>query len=145
MSDAAWLYVGKSLRISRGELEFRASRSGGPGGQHVNTSSTRIELWWNPEQSPALSEPQRALLRERLSGRRDSEGWLRLVDSGTRSQHRNRESVTERFTTLLTAALRPRKARRPTRVPAAAKQRRLEGKRQRAGVKRLRGKVQGDE
>ena len=142
MSDAP-LVVGNALRIPRVELSYRATRAGGPGGQHVNTSATRIELWWNLEQSGAPSEAQRALLRERLAHRLDSEGWLRLVEAGSRSQLRNRESVTERFTALLERALRPRKPRRPTRVPAAEKQRRLEGKRQRSRVKQLRGKLDG--
>jgi len=141
MPDPGWLEAGKSLRVPRVELSYHATRSGGPGGQHVNTSSTRIELWWNLETSGAPSETQRALLRERLGGRLDGEGWLRLVESGSRSQHRNREAVTERFVTLLVRALRPRKARKPTRVPASEKRRRLEGKRQRGAVKRLRGKV----
>ncbi len=145
MPDAAWLEVGKSLRIPRADLSYHATRSGGPGGQHVNTSSTRIELWWNLVASGAPTETQRALLRERLGSRLDGEGWLRLVESGSRSQHRNRETVTERFAALLARALRPRKARKPTRVPAVEKRRRLEGKRQRAAVKRLRGKVADEE
>jgi len=140
MADAP-LVVGNALRIPRAEISYRATRAGGPGGQHVNTSSTRIELWWNLEESSAPSTAQRALLRERLGHRLDGEGWLRLVEAGSRSQHRNRESVTERFSALLERALRPRKVRKPTRVPAAERQRRLEGKRQRSTVKRLRGKV----
>jgi ribosome-associated protein len=145
MTDDAWLAAGSTLRIPRSELSFRATRAGGPGGQHVNTSSTRIELWWNLSASPAPSEAQRALLRERLSHRLDSEGWIRLVESGSRSQLRNREAVTARFLTLLKQALRPRKVRKPTRIPAAEKRRRLERKRQRAQVKRLRRPVEGDE
>ncbi len=129
------------MRIPLGELEFRATRSSGPGGQHVNTSSTRVELWWNPEQSAALSESQRALVRERLANRLDAEGWLRLVESGTRSQLRNRERVLERFGELLERAVTPRKVRRSTRVPADEKRRRLEAKRQRSALKRLRGPV----
>jgi ribosome-associated protein len=141
MPATSWVFAGKSLRIPRSELEFRATRSSGPGGQHVNTSSTRVELWWNLERSAALSEPQRALLRERLGNRLDAEGWLRLVESGTRSQLRNREGVTERFAELLERAVRPRKTRRATRVPAEEKRRRLEAKRQRGAVKRLRGRI----
>lgn len=144
MSDAAWVEIGRSLRIPRAELSYQATRSGGPGGQHVNTSSTRVELWWHLAESGALSEAQRVLLRERLATRLDAEGWLRLVESGSRSQHRNKEQVTERFAALLRSALRPRKARKPTRLPRAVKQRRVEAKRKRGGVKRLRGKV-GDE
>src|SRR5262245_1165959 len=112
--DEAPLSAG-SLRIPRGELSYRATRSGGPGGQHVNKTATRVELWWNLEQSGAPSDEQRALLRERLAGRLDSEGWLRLVESGSRSQLRNRETVTERFGELLARALRPRTPRKRTR------------------------------
>jgi ribosome-associated protein len=145
MSDDARLAVGNTLRIPRSELRFRATRAGGPGGQHVNTSSTRVELWWHPATSTALSEGQRALLLARLAARLDSEGWLRLVDAGSRSQHRNRETVTDRFIALLAQALRPRKARKKTRIPPAERRKRIETKRQRALVKRLRGKVRGDE
>jgi ribosome-associated protein len=145
MPDDAWLTVGNSLRIPRSELSFRATRAGGPGGQHVNTSSTRIELWWHLPSSAALTEGQRESLAERLAHRLDSEGWLRLVEAGSRSQLRNRESVTARFVALLRQALRPRKLRKPTRVPPGQKRKRLEAKRQRAEVKRLRGRVRGDD
>lgn len=145
MADSAWLAAGESLRIPRGEVSYYATRSGGPGGQHVNKTSTRVELWWNLERSAALTAPQRATLRERLAPRLDGAGWLRLVESGTRSQLRNREAVTVRFAELLERALRPRKARKPTRVPPLEKRRRLEAKRQRSAVKRLRGSVDPDE
>ena len=145
MPDDAWIAAGHGVRVPRSELSFRASRAGGPGGQHVNTSSTRIELWWHLPSSAALSTPQRALVAERLAPRLDSEGWLRLVEAGSRSQLRNREAVTERFTTLLRHALRPPKVRKPTRIPPAEKRKRLETKRQRARVKRLRGSVRDDD
>lgn len=145
MPHDSWLSAGKTLRIPRAELEYHATRSGGPGGQHVNTSSTRIELWWNLERSAAPTEAQRTLLRDRLQHRLDSVGWLRLVESGSRSQHRNREAVTERFADLLERGLKPRKARKKTRVPEAARRRRLEAKRKRGVVKRLRGSVGNDE
>ena len=145
MAHDAWLKIGTRLRISRSEISYRATRAGGPGGQHVNTSSTRVELWWNLEQSPALSEAQRSLARTRFATRLDAEGWLRLVESGSRSQVRNRETVTQRFVTLLNQALRPPKLRKPTRVPTAQKLRRLEAKKNRAVVKKLRGKIRSDE
>jgi len=79
MGDDAWLSAGHRLRIPRAEVSYRATRAGGPGGQHVNTSSTRIELWWNVRERGAPSTAQRALLEERLGHRLDQEGWLRLV------------------------------------------------------------------
>jgi ribosome-associated protein len=145
MVNDAWLQIGTRVRIPRAEVSYHATRAGGPGGQHVNTSSTRIELWWNLEQSAALSFPQRTLVRTRLATRLDAEGWLRLVESGSRSQLRNKEAVTKRFAALLQNALRPPKVRRPTKVPKAQKVRRLESKKSRAAVKKLRGKVLGDE
>ena len=139
------MLAGSNLRLPRHEISYRATRAGGPGGQHVNTSSTRVELWWNLEQSTALTEPQRKLLRERLARRLDGEGWIRLVEAGSRSQLRNREAVTERFLALLARALIPPKPRKRTRVPKGQREQRLQGKRIRGGVKRLRGKVSGDE
>jgi len=145
MVDESWLAAGPTLRIPREELSYHATRSGGPGGQHVNTSSTRIELWWNLVASRAPAEPQRRLLRERLARRIDADGWLRLVESGSRSQARNREAVTERFLELVARAVLPPKPRRATRVPRVEKQRRLEAKRVRSDVKRLRGRPRSDD
>jgi len=145
MPAPAWLSAGHGLQIPRAEVSYRATRAGGPGGQHVNTSSTRVELWWNLRESTAPSEQQRILLEERLGHRLDQEGWLRLVEVGSRSQLRNKESVTKRFLTLLAQAIRPPKLRKPTTIPKAQKARRLETKRKRAQVKRLRGKLRGDE
>ena len=145
MAADPWMLAGSNLRIPRAEVSFRATRAGGPGGQHVNTSSTRVELWWNLDQSTAPTTAQRALLWERLATRLDGEGWLRLVEAGSRSQLRNREAAEARFLALLAQALKPKKKRKPTKVPRSEKARRLEGKRLRSGIKRLRGKVAGDE
>ena len=111
----------------------------------MNTSSTRVELWWNLETSSAPTEAQRTLLRERIGARLDGEGWLRLTESGSRSQFRNREVVTDRLASLLARAVLPVKKRRPTRVPARAKQARLDTKRQRGKIKLLRSRVQHDD
>jgi ribosome-associated protein len=145
MAEEDWLIAGTQLRIPRSELIYRASRSGGPGGQHVNTSSTRIELWWNLETSSAPTQAQRALLRERLASRLDREGWLRLTASASRSQLRNREEATARLANLLARASVPRKPRKPTRLPAAAKRQRLEAKRRRGETKQLRGPVRHED
>jgi ribosome-associated protein len=145
MPEDAWIRAGKHLRIPRSEISFRATRSGGPGGQHVNTSSTRVELWWNLETSSAPTDSQRTLLRERLATRLDGEGWLRLTESGSRSQFRNREVVTERLASLLAKAVAPVKKRTPTRVPQRARQNRLQRKRQRGELKALRSRVQDEE
>ena len=138
MDDDAYLMIGPELRVPLAELEYRASRSGGPGGQHVNTSSTRIEVWWDVAGSPALSDAQRARLLQRLASRLDSSGRLRLVSSGSRSQLRNREDATARLREIVAAALKIPKKRKPTRPPRAAKAARLEAKRRRGSIKRER-------
>ncbi len=145
MPAPAWLSAGPRLQVPRAEVSYRATRAGGPGGQHVNTSSTRVELWWNLRDSSAPDDGQRALLQERLGHRLDQDGWLRLVDAGSRSQARNKEAVTERFLALVSQALRPIKVRKPTKVSKAQRVRRLETKRKRAEVKRSRGRIEGDE
>ena len=131
MPDMGFLEVSPDLRVPLAELEFRASRSGGPGGQHVNTSSTRVEVTWDVAGSPALSEEQRQRLLVRLASRLDGSGRLRLVSSSTRSQLRNREDVTERLRDVVAQALVVPKERKRTRTPRAAKAARLESKRRR--------------
>ena len=145
MPDMGFLDVSPDLRVPLAELEFRASRSGGPGGQHVNTSSTRVEVTWDVAGSPALSEEQRQRLLARLASRLDGSGRLRLVSSSTRSQLRNREDVTERLCEVVAQALVVPKARKRTRTPRAAKAARLESKRRRSATKRDRRPPRGEE
>jgi ribosome-associated protein len=133
-----FLEITTDLLLPRSELVYQASRSGGPGGQHVNTSSTRIEVWWDIANSPSLTPEQRAQLLERLGPRLDSNGRLRLVSSGSRSQLRNREDVTERLRSVVASALAVRKKRKPTKPSRAAKAARLEAKRRRASIKQRR-------
>jgi ribosome-associated protein len=139
------LPITPSLHIPFSELDYRASRSGGPGGQHVNTSSTRVEVWWDIGRSPSLSPEQRELLLQRLGPRLDSECRLRLVSSGTRSQLRNKEDVTERLRTVVAAALAVRKKRKPTQPSKAAKAARVEAKRKQAAKKLQRRAPELDE
>jgi len=145
MPEMGVLDVSPDLRLPLAELEFRASRSGGPGGQHVNTSSTRVEVTWDIAGSPALSEQQRQRLLVRLGSRLDGTGRLRLVSSATRSQLRNREDVTERLRDVVAQALVVRRARKRTRTPRAAKAARLENKRRRAATKRDRRPPRGED
>jgi len=104
----------------------------------VNTSSTRIEVHWNIARSPSLTPEQRERLLQRLRTRLDSEGNLRLVSSGSRSQLRNKEEVTERLQKVLAGALAVQKKRKPTRPSRAAKQARLDAKRRRSSTKERR-------
>ena len=140
-----YLEITPTLLLPLDELEYRATRSGGPGGQHVNTSSTRIELWWDVGSSPTLSDDVRTRLLERLAGRLDGEGRLRVVASESRSQLRNREAATERLRDLVAAALEVRKPRKRTKPTRAAKAARLEAKRRRSALKRDRRRPRHDE
>ena len=140
-----YLEITPALLLPLTELEFRATRSGGPGGQHVNTSATRIEVWWDVRSSPTLTEEQRARLLARLSSRLDSEGRLRVVASESRSQLRNREAATERLCDLVASALAVRKPRKRTKPSRAAKAARLEAKRRRGAIKRNRQARPDDE
>ncbi len=133
------------LIIPWAELEFRASRAGGPGGQHVNTSSTRIEVAWNVATSQVLDEEQRARLRHRLESRLSSRGVLRLVASNRRSQSQNKEEVIARLAQVVSAALIVPRKRVATKPSRGAKEARLEAKKTRAATKRLRRPVRGDD
>jgi ribosome-associated protein len=146
MDDLGSLPITPELSIPLAELEYRASRSGGPGGQHVNTSSTRIEVWWDIAAAGSVSAEQRSRLLARLASRLDSRGRLRLVSSGSRSQLRNREEVTSRLREIVAQALTVPKKRRPTRPTRAVKAARLEEKRRQAEKKRERRRPDaGDE
>jgi ribosome-associated protein len=136
--SAEALRVEPDFAIPRHELTVRATRAGGPGGQHVNTSSTRIELLWNVERSRAPSAEQRVRLREKLAARLDAEGNVRVLASAYRSQLRNREDAEERLVALVRKALHVAKARRKTRPHRGAVQARLDAKRRASRKKQLR-------
>jgi ribosome-associated protein len=145
MDQGEGLRVG-SVVIPPGELQFRFSRSGGPGGQNVNTRDTRVELVFDVGASPALGPRQRARVLERLASRLDSEARLRVVAAEERSQVRNRELALERLRSLLGEALRPDPpARRPTKPSLGAKEARLASKRVRSRRKQERSPVSEDE
>ena len=130
--------VNRTVQLPLAELDVSFSRSGGPGGQHANTSSTKVELRWDLEASSALTPPQKQLLRSRLGSRLTDEGVLVLQSSEHRSQTRNREAAVARLVALLADALRVSPRRRPTRPTRAARQRRIEAKRRRSDTKALR-------
>jgi len=130
--------VNETVVIPRDELSARASRSGGAGGQHVNTSSTRIELLWNVATSRALTDDQRERLLQKLSSRLDGEGNVRIVASDRRSQLQNRESAEARLAELVRAALVVPKKRKPTKPTRAAKQARIDSKKRQSEKKKQR-------
>jgi ribosome-associated protein len=132
------LRVTPSVTIPAGELRWRFSRSGGAGGQHVNTTDSRVELSWDLVGSAVLTGTQRARAVQRL-GRSLIDGAVTVTASERRSQLRNRDIARERLASLIAAAIAPPPPRRrPTRPSRAAKQRRVESKKLRGETKRLR-------
>lgn len=133
------VHVLEDLEIPDEELEFATSRSSGPGGQNVNKVNTRVTVLFDVDRSAELSEERRELLRERLGGRISRAGVLRVVSQRHRTQLANRDAAVERLVGLLRDALTEKPERVPVRVPRAMKERRLEEKRRRGGLKRERG------
>ncbi|MHC4845678.1 MAG: alternative ribosome rescue aminoacyl-tRNA hydrolase ArfB [Planctomycetota bacterium] len=134
------LWVRRGLVIPEDELSASISRSGGPGGQHVNKTSTRVSLRWSVTESRVLSDAQRARLSKSLAARLTQSGELIVHVDSERSQSRNRELARERLAKLVRAALTVRKARRPTKPTKASKRRRLVAKQKRGHIKKLRGR-----
>jgi ribosome-associated protein len=130
--------INPAVAVPVAELEFRASRASGPGGQGVNTTDSRVELRFDLAGSPSLTPEDKARAMRRLGPRLDSGGVLRVVAQSSRSQLANRRAATERFAELLAAALHRPTPRRPTRPSRAAAARRVETKRRRGDTKRLR-------
>ena len=128
------LRVTRTCVIPLDELEWRFSASGGPGGQHANTSNTRAEVRFDVRASPSLGPRQRARLLERLGP------VVRVVASDERSQTRNRQLAIDRLRSRLAEGLRVARPRRPTAPSKAARERRLSAKHRRADVKRRRAR-----
>ena len=134
------LAVSAGLTIPRHELVLRVSRAGGAGGQHVNTSSTRVEVAWDIARSGAITDDERERLVRALGRRVASDGVLRVVASERRSQAQNREAAEARLAALVRRALVVPKRRKATRPTRASVERRLEAKRRRGERKRDRGR-----
>jgi ribosome-associated protein len=130
--DGESIRVTRAVSIPSSEIELRFSRSSGPGGQHAQRTETRVEAVFDVEASRALTPAQKRRVTAKAGP------VLRAVAQDERSQWRNRELAVERLVDALARALRVERARRPTKPTAAARERRLEQKRRRAAVKRLR-------
>lgn len=137
--------ISNRFSIPGAELEIQTSRSGGPGGQHANTTASRVQLRWNVRESRALSEGRREMILTRLSNRIDQEGVLQVTVDTHRSQHRNRAEAVERLAGWVRDALRPRKKRKKTRRTRASNEKRLRKKKHRGRIKKLRGRVRPED
>lgn len=139
------LTVHRALSIPNHEIRFEFSRSGGPGGQHVNKVSTRVDCVFDVANSPSLSAMQRERILSALAGRIGRDGLLRVSASGSRSQWKNREEAVEKLISLLKGALKVRAPRLPSRPTAGARERRHAAKKIRSQRKRsrsFRGKIE---
>lgn len=125
------------------ELRFKGIRSSGKGGQNVNKVETAVELRWNLRDSVLLGEVERQRLFQRLARKVSGDGWLVLKVQTARTQAENRALACERFYTLISEALKPRKKRRPTRVPERVKAARREEKQKQSQKKRWRASRHG--
>lgn len=142
--QAGDLRVGGSVVVPAAELRWRFSRSSGPGGQHANTSDTRVSLSLDVARSRAFGQVRRERILERMSGRLTA-GVVTVTAEEHRSQARNREMARERLAALLAEAMAPPpRGRRATRPSRAARERRLSAKRRRGDLKRSRSR-RGDE
>ncbi|MEM8961192.1 MAG: alternative ribosome rescue aminoacyl-tRNA hydrolase ArfB [Acidobacteriota bacterium] len=130
--------IDNQLFIADDELRFTTARSGGPGGQHVNKTESKVILHFTVDTSPSLNQRQKIKLYEHLGNRINGEGVLRVSAESSRSQHRNRETAIERFIDLIRESLREEPERKKTKMPRSAKRKRLEHKKQRSEVKRRR-------
>jgi ribosome-associated protein len=135
---ASSLVVNESVAIPRSELDVRVSRSSGAGGQHVNKTSSRVEIFWNIPSSRAVSDTERSRLMSKLASKLTTEGSIRVVASDMRSQSRNRELAEERLAELVRRALVIPKKRRATKPTKASREARLEEKKRQAKKKRER-------
>ncbi len=134
-----WIRVNSNTAINPSELVWRVSRSGGPGGQHANTSDTRVEVILDLRHCGSLSAWSRSQLMDRLGP------VVRAVASDSRSQARNREIALERLVAKLRAGLRVDAPRRPTRPSRGAREDRLRSKQRRSDIKRGRARPRPDD
>jgi ribosome-associated protein len=134
------IQITTDIVISQDQLVFKASRSGGPGGQNINKVSTRMTLLFDVASCESLSDAQKEQILARLATRADKNGVIRVVSQKFRTQRANRKVAIERLQELLREALKPRLMRKRTKTPYTAKKRRLEEKRRRGLLKQQRAK-----
>jgi ribosome-associated protein len=140
MEEEKYLRISSRLRIPLEEIEIFYTRSSGPGGQHVNKTSTQAELAFDLARSPSISEEDRIWLLNRLAPKLDSEGRLRVTSQAYRSQLRNKNAALEKLASMLGNALVRPKGRKKTKPSKTAKETRLRSKKKASEKKRMRAK-----
>ncbi len=126
------------------ECKFKATRSGGAGGQHVNKVSSKIEITFDIPNSNILSDEQKNILLVKLNSKLSSEGVLRITEDGARSQHENKDQAINKFYGILAQAFKVVKKRKKTKITKGAKEKRLQGKKKDSEKKKLRSKKNFD-
>jgi len=132
------LIINQQVIIPGAELSVSVSRASGPGGQHVNKTSSRVSLRWNIKISRALTQQQKIIILERLASKLVGDSELLIHVESERSQLRNREIARERLVKIIKKALKPRKRRIATKPTQESKKRRLNNKKKRGVIKKLR-------
>lgn len=132
--------VKNGIVIPEHELEISASRSGGPGGQHVNVTSSKVTVRWNVNNTQVLSPEQKARIAEKLASRLTTEGDLIVHNSASRSQEQNKRMALENLAELVRQGLIVPKKRKKTKISRKAKEKRLKSKAHRGSIKKMRSK-----
>ncbi len=137
--------VSEHVRIPAHEIELSYARSGGPGGQHVNKTSSKVLLRWNPRTSEALRDEDRERIEEKLASRLTEDGDLLVTSERNREQSRNVDDAVERLIGILREALKRQRKRRKTKPTRSSQRKRLDSKKRRGDTKRQRKRPSGED